>query len=344
MIKYIIGNLFESGAQCLVNTVNCEGYMGKGIAYQFKMRFPNNNKDYVRACKSGELHIGSLHHFYEDGTYIVNFPTKDRWREKSKMYYIEEGLDLLVDFIEKKSIISIAIPPLGCGNGGLNWSEVKSLIENKVSTIKDKCDIIIFEPSINYKPVVKKAPKMNVSSLVLLQIRMKLENFGAIRLQKTCFFVNYFLDEEYFKFDKYHYGPYSHAVDIVARNIKEYQQFYGLTNSKDTYDHVYNIICSKNTEEKLKKINPAIDKATDYVNKISDTSMLEGIATVLYLVLTNNTFDEEYLISLFKDWSKDKEKRFSEQKIRECIKYLENTGIIEKNLCNAYELRKTALL
>lgn len=78
MIKFVTGNIFESGADCLINTVNCEGFMGKGIAYQFKMRFPQNNLDYVKACKSGKLYIGTIHYFKEDGCWVVNFPTKDK--------------------------------------------------------------------------------------------------------------------------------------------------------------------------------------------------------------------------------------------------------------------------
>lgn len=129
MITYTTGNIFDSRAECLVNTVNCEGYMGKGIAYQFKLRFPENNRDYVRACKNGELQIGTIHSFSEDGKEIVNFPTKDKWREKSQMRYVENGFDRLVDFIKENSITSIALPPLGCGNGGLIWGDVKQVVE-----------------------------------------------------------------------------------------------------------------------------------------------------------------------------------------------------------------------
>ena len=85
MIIYVTGDLLQSEAQCLVNTVNCEGYMGKGIAYQFKLAFPENNIDYVKACKAGKLYIGTLHYYYEKGKIIINFPTKDKWRAKSKI-------------------------------------------------------------------------------------------------------------------------------------------------------------------------------------------------------------------------------------------------------------------
>lgn len=338
MIEYTTGNLFDSDAECLVNTVNCEGYMGKGIAYQFKLRYPDNNKDYVRACKTGELRIGTIHSYKEDGKLIVNFPTKNKWREKSQMYYVEGGLQLLVELLVKNGISSVAIPPLGCGNGGLNWNDVKRVIEEKLEPIKESCQIYVFEPSNSYKPVVKEAPKLNVSSLVLLQIRMKLAKFGAIRLQKTAFFMNYFLGEEYFKFDKWNYGPYSHSIDIVARGIKEYQQFYGFSNSQDTYEQAYKVLCSKKIEDKLKKLLPAVDKATEFVNKVGTDKKLEGIATVLYLVENNSNADEKKIVDLFKQWSEDKAKRFTKQYIGDCISYLEDTGIIIKNICGNYEL------
>ena len=122
MMHYTTGDLLKSSAEALVNTVNCEGYMGKGIAYQFKMQYPENNKDYVKACKSGELTVGKLHYFKEKGKIIVNFPTKNKWRANSKIEYINDGLDELIKLIHQLNIKSIAIPPLGSGNGGLIWS------------------------------------------------------------------------------------------------------------------------------------------------------------------------------------------------------------------------------
>lgn len=95
MLFYTTGDLLQSNADALVNTVNCEGYMGKGIAYQFKLRFPENNVDYIKACKNGQLKPGKLHYFRECGKIIINFPTKNKWREKSKIEYIETGLDNL---------------------------------------------------------------------------------------------------------------------------------------------------------------------------------------------------------------------------------------------------------
>lgn len=120
MINFIVGNLLESDAYALVNTVNCKWYMGKSIAYQFKMRFPQTNAKYVKQCNLHNLRPGMLHTCLEDSKLIVNFPTKDKWREKSKMEYITSSLDALVTLIKEKQIPSIAIPPLGSGNGVLN--------------------------------------------------------------------------------------------------------------------------------------------------------------------------------------------------------------------------------
>jgi hypothetical protein len=339
MIKYVTGNIFESNAKCLVNTVNCEGYMGKGIAYQFKQRFPENNRDYVKACKSGKLHIGTIHYCYEDGVLIVNFPTKDKWRENSQMYFIEVGLDRLVELIINEKIESIAIPPLGCCNGGLEWNNVKKVIVSKLTLVENSCEIMIYEPSVSYKALPKEAPQVNVSALILLQIRLKLEKFGSLRLQKAGYFVNYYLGEEYFKFDKWKYGPYSHAIDIVAKNIKEYQQYYNLGNSKDTYEHIYKVICCKKVDEKIEKIIPAIDNATMYVNAIDTDKKLEGVATVLFIIQhNNNCLHIEDVIDEFKNWSEDKAKRFSENYILECIQHLEDTRIIVKNICGLYQI------
>lgn len=338
MIEFVTGNLFESGADCLVNTVNCEGFMGKGIAYQFKMRFPKNNLDYVRACKSGELRIGTIHYFKEDEIWLVNFPTKDKWREKSKIDYIEKGLDLLVKFVTEYKPKRIAIPPLGCGNGGLEWKVVKNIIIDKLKGLEQEFTFLVYEPSISYKGVPKQAPDISVSGLALLQIRLHLNKFNALRLQKAGYFTNYFLEEEYFKFDKWKYGPYAHSIDIVAKSLSEYQKYYGLTNSKDTYDQIYKVICSKKTEEKLAKLLPAIVKATSYVNKISTDKKLEGVATVLYIVQKNNKIIEEDIIKYFKEWSEDKAARFSEKNICECISYLVETDIITRDICGNYEV------
>lgn len=343
MITYTKGNMFECNADCLVNTVNCEGFMGKGIAYQFKMKFPENNKSYIKACRSGKLTVGRIHYYIEDGITIVNFPTKNKWRENSKMEYIETGMDSFIELLPKLDVKKIAIPPLGCGNGGLIWTDVKKVIENKIISLADKYDFVIFEPSSSYKVVPKKPPKISVSGLVLLDIRLHLKKFNSIRLQKAGYFVNLFMEEDYFKFDKWKYGPYSHSIDIVAKNIREYQEYYGIDNSQATFEQVYQVICSEKVEQKFSKLHIAVTKSTEYVNAIKTDKKLEGVATVLYLVQNAEPKNREELINSFKHWSEDKANRFSNKYISECINYLEETSIISLDICGNYELARSAL-
>ena len=139
MIKKASGNLLKADAEALVNTVNCDGYMGKGIALQFKKAFPPNYDAYHKACKAGEVVPGKMN-VYETGAminprYIINFPTKRHWRNPSRMEDVESGLVALIDVIKQYGIRSIAIPPLGCGLGGLDWDEVKPRIVQAFSEL-----------------------------------------------------------------------------------------------------------------------------------------------------------------------------------------------------------------
>ena len=133
MITYTTGNILEAETEALVNTVNCVGIMGKGIALQFKQAHPDNYAQYVRACEAGEVQPGRML-ITQTGSilpphYIINFPTKRHWRDKSRLEDIDAGLEALKADIRRLGIRSIAIPPLGCGSGGLAWSEVRPRID-----------------------------------------------------------------------------------------------------------------------------------------------------------------------------------------------------------------------
>src|SRR5580658_7888140 len=130
MIEYKRGNILAADAEALVNTVNCVGVMGRGIALQFKKMFPANFKAYAAACKRSEVQPGRMFVFetgkFTNPRYIINFPTKRHWRGASRLSDIETGLDALVREITTREIKSIALPPLGSGLGGLNWADVRS--------------------------------------------------------------------------------------------------------------------------------------------------------------------------------------------------------------------------
>ncbi len=336
MINFVVGNLLESDAFALVNTVNCEGYMGKGIAYQFKMRYPEMNAEYVKICKSHKLRPGMLHSYLEGSKLIVNFPTKDKWREKSKMEYISTGLDALVVLIQEKQITSIAIPPLGSGNGGLIWSEVKQLIIQKLSCFDNTINIYVYEPSKGYQAIPASEPQLSLSALILMQIKFHLlpdnVHFGAIGLQKTAYFMDVLSNANYFQFKKGSYGPYDHDIDVIAKKIKEFQ-IYHKVNTNEAYEILMKRLISEKTLQKMELFMPFINKAAAFTNHFADTTSIEGAGTALFIIQQADCATTEEIISGFKQWSEDKAKRFSETAIISAIEELEQAGFIRETFC-----------
>ncbi|WDF79044.1 macro domain-containing protein [Mucilaginibacter sp. KACC 22773] len=150
MIRFTKGNLLESGAEALVNTVNTVGVMGKGIALQFKQAFPFNYKKYKEACRKGELVTGKLlvvkdSNLLTGEKTIINFPTKQDWRNPAKNEYIASGLIELLSYLKQSKLKSIALPALGCGNGGLDWQVIKPMLTGMLSELS--MEIIVYEPA-----------------------------------------------------------------------------------------------------------------------------------------------------------------------------------------------------
>jgi len=145
MVTFVKGNIFDSPAQVLGNTVNTTGVMGKGIALDFKQRFPAMFEDYVKRCKQGNVQLGKPYVWEDDRVQILNFPTKSHWKSRSQLKDIETGLQYLVAHYDDWGIASMALPPLGCGNGGLRWEDVRSLIEKYLGAIPD-LEVFVYEP------------------------------------------------------------------------------------------------------------------------------------------------------------------------------------------------------
>lgn len=332
MFFSVTGNLLQSNAEALVNTVNCEGYMGKGIAYQFKLQFPENNTAYIKACKSGLLRPGKLHYHKEQGKIIINFPTKDKWREESKIEYIETGLDALLSLIDSLNIKSVAIPPLGSGNGGLVWNMVKEIIIKKLDDIANDIDIYIYEPSKNYAIKPHKEPKLSSSALVLMEIKHQLKIFDAFRLQKAAYFTNLFSPKKFFNFIPHKYGPYDHSIDIISRGIREFQRYHGTNSTEEAQEILYNKLISDSVNAIIKELFPYIHKACSFVNSIENNHELECLSTICFLLEQSSETKLESVIMGFKNWSEEKAKRFPEDEIINGINKLYEMGIIEKNL------------
>lgn len=220
MITYINRNILESEAEALVNTVNTVGIMGKGIALQFKEMFPLNFKLYQKACKNYQVQTGKVFvtstGYLTNPKYIINFPTKTDWRSNSKLEYISEGLDDLVNVIKEKNIQSIVLPPLGCGNGGLDWNDVKPLMASKLSPLAETVNIEIIEPGHHsYARTTKaEAPPLTKPRAIVLALadayRVLGFDISHLELQKLAYFLQEMGQPDLnLNYTKGAYGPYA---------------------------------------------------------------------------------------------------------------------------------------
>ena len=160
MIIYKAGDIFQENVQALVNPVNCVGIMGAGLALQFKKKFPENFKAYEKVCSQDEMRPGKMFVFRQmdhEPEFIINFPTKRHWRDKSRMEDIDSGLAALADIVRQCDIHSIAVPPLGCGLGGLTWHMVREKIEKTMKSCPST-QCLVFEPTADYSMTISTSP------------------------------------------------------------------------------------------------------------------------------------------------------------------------------------------
>lgn len=212
--------LRQDDVDAIVNTVNCVGVMGKGIALQFKNKWPANFAAYHAACKAGQVRPGRMMVFdagaYAQPHFIINFPTKDHWRGNSQLSFIQDGLKDLVAQVRALGIRSLAMPPLGCGNGGLDWRDVKPLIEAAVADLPD-VEVRLFEPGAApaAKDMVVRThrPKMTAGRAAILKsidtYRDLDYGLTKIEVQKLGYFLQVAGQDLGLRFEKHLYGPYS---------------------------------------------------------------------------------------------------------------------------------------
>ncbi len=310
MIHFIVGNIFDSTAMALVNTVNLMGVMGKGVALQFKENFPDNYKAYKAACKDKSISIGKLLVHKEKNIMgekiIINFPTKTDWRKPSEYIYIEKGLDDLVRIISQYNITSIAIPPLGSGNGGLIWERVKSMIQAKLSSCD--IDIYIYEPTVQITEHMKsERVKLTEARALLLYMLFDLVKHGEyaseFSSEKVCYFLQKFGAKDIFKlsFSPHYYGPYSGKVRYVLNALNgSYIMGYSDMNRKpfesiflisDTYNEIEAIV------KQNKNLQETANRTTIFLEGFYSDFGLELLSSVDYIMSvygTNISNDEIY--------------------------------------------------
>lgn len=234
-MKLSQGNLLESQAEALVNTVNTVGVMGKGIALMFKEKFPLNYKLYKQACSQKAVQVGQVfvtrNPEFSNPKWIINFPTKEHWRGKTKLAWIESGMDDLVRVVRELEITSIAIPPLGCGNGGLDWDQVRPIILSKLQSI-GAVDIEVFEPTRRYANVSKRSgvEELTPSRALIAELVRSYWVMGLacsiLEVQKLAWFLSRSIgltagaeDPLRLDFKAHKYGPYSDRLRHVLNDM-----------------------------------------------------------------------------------------------------------------------------
>jgi len=232
-IEYGQGNLLRAEADALVNTVNTQGVMGKGLALQFKKAFPEAFTKYAKACKAGEVVTGKVHVVpllqLTSPRFIINFPTKESWRRPSKIEYIIDGLRSLNQQVRRLNITSIAIPPLGCGNGGLAWKDVRPLIVNAFGDLPN-VRVLLFEPGptpeaaeiIDRRPTPKMTPgRAAILSLMDQYVKTGYDyRLSLVEVQKLAYFLQEAGEPLKLSYRPYLYGPYADNLRNVLQNIE----------------------------------------------------------------------------------------------------------------------------
>lgn len=329
MIEYKNGDILREDVEAIVNTVNCVGIMGRGLALQFKNKFPQNFKEYQLACTNKEVQLGKMF-VHQTGQlinpkYIINFPTKGHWKQNSKIEDISNGLDDLITIIEKYSIKSIAIPPLGSGLGGLDWKMVKKLIEEKLKNIN--CTIILFEPLEQKieKSITKEIPKMTAGRAALIGLMDRylkglMDPFiSLIEVHKLMYFMQESGEELRLKYKKAQFGPYADNLRHVLNTI-EGHFISGYEDGGDAPTKQLKLIPkavedAKNYLTNKKNTNENFVKVAKLVDGFETPFGLELLSTVHWIVKNENASNLEEVISKIYNWN-ERKKQFSRKQIQ----------------------------
>lgn len=335
MILYKKGNLLDDSAEALVNTVNTVGVMGKGIALQFKQGFPEVFREYEKAYRKKELMIGKMHvvpvQEMVGPQYVINFPTKRHWKEKSKPHYIEDGLKDLIKVVQDLGLTSIAIPPLGCGNGGMTWTKVKKLIEDAFQGINVEVRIYVpaGSPSPDKMKVRTKEPTITKARALLLASLSNYKGPGykltLLEIQKIAYFLQEVGEPLKLNFEKNKYGPYAENLNHVLQRIEgHFIRGYGDRNQQSDIqlinaagEKAYDFLSTK------KEHNQRLSKVIDIIDGFETPYGLELLATVHWIKRNEAPTSNEDVISKVHGWNTRKKKLFPAKHIQKAADHLE---------------------
>ncbi len=334
MLRFMKGDLLKADAEALVNTVNTVGVMGRGIALQFKQQYPENYRRYAHACENGEIEPGGLLvvdlNRMENPRVIINFATKKHWRGDSKMEYIEKGLAELVVAIQKMKIRSIAIPPLGCGLGGLSWPDVKRRIEKALEKLSD-VEVLVYEPSgapaaetmqVN---TIRPAMTMAYATLLTLMDRYlepRLDtDVTLLEVHKLMYFAQAGGEPLRLEFVKGVYGPYcTNLHHVLERMEGHFIRGYGDGSEKPGKV----ITCQPEAVEEAKTFLHQRSEIWDRIDRVQD--MIFGFETAYGMELLSSVHwvatnaeppatSREAAIQAVHTWNSRKQKLFKPEHI-----------------------------
>lgn len=341
MIELRKDDILEAQAEALVNTVNTVGVMGKGVALQFKRAFPDNYKAYANACKRGEVEVGKVFVFdrntLENPRYIINFPTKRHWRGRSKIEYIQTGLEDLVRQVRDLNIRSIALPPLGCGYGGLDWDEVRALIEEASSRLPD-VEFFVYEPQEATAPKTLAAkeprPKLTPARAALLKLFAAYEawgdHIGRLEAQKIAYFLQNAGMDLKLNFVKSQYGPHAETLNHVLKRLEGYYfKGYGDMSTSSRIRLVPETAeMADSYLEDHPEVQEPIKRTEQVVAGFESRYGMELLATVHWVACHEGAEDFDSVLKAIQSWSQHKKYGFAEEHIRTAWEHLLEEGWI----------------
>lgn len=305
MIHYAQGNLLDADAEALVNTVNEVGVMGKGIALQFRNAFPESAREYQRAAESGQVKVGRVlvtpSHDLVGPRWIIHFPTKKHWRQPSRLQWIRDGMKDLVRAIREYEIGSVALPPLGCGNGGLDWAHVRKEMEGALSAIPE-VDVTVFVPSENYFNAPKRAgvEELSPARALIAELIRRYSVLGldcsVLEVQKLTWFLDRSLehlglgDPLKLRFNANRYGPYAdqlrHLMDALDGSYLHSEK--RLSEAKPTEQVWFEDSKREEVDAYLHEAGqhflPALKEVTELIDGFESPLGLEALSTVDWLL------------------------------------------------------------
>jgi O-acetyl-ADP-ribose deacetylase (regulator of RNase III) len=336
------GNLLAADVDALVNTVNTEGVMGKGLALQFKKAFPEAFASYDQACRAGEVKVGRMHvvRRLASPRFIINFPTKKHWRNPSKLEYIEMGLRDLVAHVRELGIHSIAVPPLGCGNGGLEWAAVRPRIESAFAAVPD-VRVVLFEPAgapaANEIIDHRARPTMTDSRAAVLSLmgRYSSTNYeyrlSLVEVQKLAYFLQEAGEPLRLQFKAHFYGPYADNLRKALRNIEGHYTR-GLADGKNSPETPLEILPGALEEAEVHlaaqpESRARLERVARLIDGFETPFGMELLGSVHWVMRrSSNAEDAEAVVAAVQSWSERKRSQMKSGHIQAAWRRLREQG------------------